>query len=203
MNIRKLHRVIGIIMMLPFFGWAITGFIFFIKPGYEGAYDLLQIKTYPINDSITVPSNPSWLEVKYCKTVLGNHLLVKTSKGWQQLDPSTFALRKEPTKEEIKMLMMDAFSSNPSRYGQISNINNQTAVTTTSVEVSLDWNRLSLQQKGKDTERIDSLYKIHYLQWTGINWIDKIFGLLGLTFVIILSTLGLMLQLNLKLAKKE
>ena len=37
MKIRKLHRIIGLILLLPFFGWAITGFIFFLKPGYAGA----------------------------------------------------------------------------------------------------------------------------------------------------------------------
>ena len=160
---------------------------------YEGAYDLLQVKTYPIVEPITITPNSSWLEVKYFKTVLGNHFLVKTSQGWQQLDPITLTLRKQPTNDEIKLLMMDAFSSNPSRYGQISEITNEIAITSTNVEVSLDWNRLNLQQKGKDTERIDNLYKIHYLQWTGIKLVDKILGLLGLSLVIILSSLGVIL----------
>lgn len=49
MKTRKLHRVIGLVMLLPLFGWAITGFIFFLKPGYEGAYELLQLKTYSVD----------------------------------------------------------------------------------------------------------------------------------------------------------
>jgi uncharacterized iron-regulated membrane protein len=41
MRVRNLHRIIGIALLLPFFGWAITGMVFFIKPGYAGAYEIL------------------------------------------------------------------------------------------------------------------------------------------------------------------
>ena len=79
MKTRKLHRVIGLVMLLPLFGWALTGFIFFVKPGYEGAYELLQPKTYPMGDEkIAVTPDASWLEFRCFKTILGNHLLVRT-----------------------------------------------------------------------------------------------------------------------------
>lgn len=181
-------------MLLPLFGWAITGFIFFVKPGYEGAYELLQPKMYPMaSDNIAVTPDPSWLEFRYLKTILGNHLLVRTSQGWQHLDPSTLVVRAKPTDDDIKKLLQDAFSANPERYGQVSTIEGTTATTTTNVKVALNWNRLSLQQTGKDTDRIDWLYKIHYLQWTGVKWLDRVLGMLGLALVIILSLLGLML----------
>jgi hypothetical protein len=54
----------------------------------------------------------------------------------------------------------------------------------------LDWNKLSLFQRGKDTDRIDLLYKIHYLQWTGIKPLDKVLGMLGILLVLALSALG-------------
>lgn len=185
-------------MLLPLFGWAITGFIFFLKPGYQGAYELLTIKTYPIDEPININPKLNWLEVKYFKTILGNHLLVKTSEGWQHLDPITLSVKQMPTENEIKALVIDAFSLNPNRYGQILSISKQAVVTDTSVTVSLDWNRLSLQQTGKDTSFIDSLYKIHYLQWTGIKLLDQILGLLGLILIIFLSSLGIILQINTK-----
>ena len=59
MTLRKLHRLVGIVMLLPFVGWAITGAIFFIKPGYGGAYEALAIKTYPIETTVTLPSSTS------------------------------------------------------------------------------------------------------------------------------------------------
>ena len=36
MTIRRVHRMIGVTMLLPFVGWAMTGFIFFVKPGLRG-----------------------------------------------------------------------------------------------------------------------------------------------------------------------
>jgi hypothetical protein len=69
-------------------------------------------------------------------------------------------------------------------------VSSGTIRTDTGVEVTLDWNRLSLQQHGADTDRIDRLYKIHYLQWTGQKSVDKILGLAGLTLLVVLSILG-------------
>jgi hypothetical protein len=184
-------------MLLPFFGWAITGFVFFVKPGYEGAYELLQPKTYPMDgEQIALTPDPSWLEFRYFRTILGNHLIVRTAQGWQHLDPVTLAVRTKPTDDEIKTLLLDAFSVNPGRYGQVSAFEGGTATTTTNVRVALNWNRLSLQQTGKDTDRIDWLYKIHYLQWTGVKWVDRILGMLGLALIVILSFLGLILLLK-------
>jgi hypothetical protein len=202
MTIRKLHRVIGILMLLPLLGWCVTGFVFFIKPGYEGAYELLQPKTYPLDGPLAITPDPSWLEVRYLRTVIGNHLLVRTAQGWQHLDPTTRNLKNKPTSDEVRALMLDAFSLNPARYGQLSNVTGETATTNTDVRVTLNWNRLSLQQTGKDTDRIDRLYKIHYLQWTGVKWVDRILGITGLTLIAVLSLLGLMIGLNLKLTKR-
>lgn len=193
MSIRKLHRIIGIILLLPFLGWAITGFIFFIKPGYAGAYETLAPKTYPLNASLTINAAPDWLEARYLKTVLGEHLLVRTEKGWQHLNPQTLQEKSAPTADEIRLLLNDAFAGNPQRYGNLTEIGEKTARTDTGVEITFDWNRLSLTQKGRDTERIDFFYKIHYLQWTGVEYIDKPLGFIGLALVLLLTFLGVML----------
>ena len=203
MKARKLHRLIGLVMLLPLLGWAGTGLVFFIKPGYQGAYELLQPKAYPVDKQVVITPQPSWLEFRYLRTVLGDHLLVRTTPGWQHLDPATLALRKTPTADEINRLLLDAFATNPTRYGQITQINNNVATTSTNVQIVVDWNRLSLQQRGRDTERIDWLYKIHYLQWTGVKWFDRAIGILGITCITILSILGLRLGLNLKAVKRE
>ena len=72
-------------MLLPLVGWCVTGFVFFIKPGYEGAYELLQPKTYPLDGPLAITPDPSWLELRYLKTIIGNHLLVRTAQGWLAL----------------------------------------------------------------------------------------------------------------------
>src|SRR6185295_16198060 len=79
MRIRRLHRIIGIVLLLPFLGWAITGLIFFIKPGYEGAYEVLSPKTYSLDRAISISPDPSWLEFRYFRTILGEHLIARTN----------------------------------------------------------------------------------------------------------------------------
>jgi hypothetical protein len=87
--VRKLHRLAGIVMLLPFLGWAVTGIVFFTKPGYGAAYDAPPIKAYSLDEPIAVRADPAWREVRYLRTILGPHLLVRTGTGWRQLDPGS------------------------------------------------------------------------------------------------------------------
>src|ERR1044071_732935 len=190
MKARALHRIIGLVMLLPLIGWAITGSIFFLKPGYAGAYDTPQVKTYPLETNVALEPDPSWLEFRYMKTILGEHLLARTGQGWQHLDPHSLQPKPAPTPDEIRALLADALATNPSRYGHIASIEGDTAITDTDVRVTIDWNRLALAQRGADTDRIDFFYKIHYLQWTGVATVDKALGALGIALVLILSVLG-------------
>ena len=190
MTTRSLHRLIGLVMLLPFIGWALTGAFFFLKPGYGGAYEMLPVKTYPIESNISLQPDPSCTEIRLIKTILGEHLLARTAKGWMNLDPQTRAPKPEPSADDLEALLLDAFSSNPGRYGKVVSISGNRATTDTGVRVQLDWNRLALTQTGKDTDRIDALYKVHYLQWTGIASVDKVLGALGILLVLALSLLG-------------
>jgi hypothetical protein len=190
---RSLHRLLGILMLLPFIGWSLTGAIFFLKPGYAGAYDIPQVKTYPLTEQTKIKADPAWLEMRLLKTVLGEHLLVRNAEGWQHLDPVTRQLKAPPTDDEMRQLLSEALQTNPERYGNIASINGNTATTNTGVRVTLNWQRLTLTQTGKDTDRIDMLYKIHYLQWTGIPGIDKVLGAVGIAFILLLSFLGVRL----------
>ena len=190
MTTRTLHRVIGIILLIPFVCWALTGLVFFIKPGYAGAYEVLTPKLYPLNNQLHVSEVPNWLEVRYLRTILGDHLLVRTESGWMNLNPNDKRPWRAATEEETRKLVQDAISVNPNRYGHVVLVNGDTVTTDTGVAITIDWNRMSLQQTGKDTKRIDSLYRIHYLQWTGVKSIDRIVGFVGITLVLVLTGLG-------------
>lgn len=190
MKTRTLHRIVGLVMLLPLIGWAVTGAIFFLKPGYAGAYESLPVKTYPLATSIALEPNPAWLEVRVVKTILGEHLLARTAAGWQQLDPRSLQPKPAPAEDQLRALLADALAINPARYGQIATVEGNAATTDTGVQVTLDWNRLALSQRGKDTDRIDFFYRIHYLQWTGIAALDKALGALGIALVLSLSLLG-------------
>jgi hypothetical protein len=190
MKARTLHRLIGLIMLLPLIGWAVTGAVFFLKPGYAGAYDILQIKTYPLDADVQIKSQPDWLEARLIKTILGEHLLVRTAEGARHLDPRTLETKPQPTEDEMRRLVADTFQLNPARYGQIAVVSGNTATTDTGVRVTLNWERMTLAQRGADTDRIDTLYKIHYLQWTGLPGFDKVLGAIGIALVLLLSLLG-------------
>lgn len=190
MKTRKLHRLLGIVLMLPFIGWSVTGLIFFIKPGYSDAYAMLAPKTYPLEKAVSVEPREGWLEFRYVKTVLGEHLLARTENGWQQLDPESLQPIAAPDEDALRRLLEDAFASNPQRYGRIVEISADRALTDTGVEIGIDWNRLSLSQRGGDTRMIDGLYRIHYLQWTGIRSLDRVLGLAGLVLLMTMTALG-------------
>src|SRR5690242_17564435 len=102
---RSLHRLLGIIMLLPFIAWAVTGAIFFLKPGYASAYVIPQIKTYPLTEGTQIKADPTWLEMRLLKTILGEHLLVRTGEGWQHLDPVTRQPKAPPTEDELRQLL--------------------------------------------------------------------------------------------------
>ncbi len=194
---RRLHRIVGLILVLPMLGWAATGLVFFLKPGYGPAFASLAVRTYPLDAmQLTVPDS-SWREVRQLRTVLGLHLLVRDSTGWRQVDPETGAPRPAPDKGELRRLILDALASDSARYGTITEVESGTKVrTSTGADVVLNWDRLSFYQEGRDTRLINALYRVHYLQWTGIEQLDRVLGLLGLACITVLAGLGVWLAIR-------
>jgi hypothetical protein len=182
---RKFHRWLGILLVLPCIVWALTGFLFHWKPGWSEAYSSLPIKQYTLQD------DRDWLETRRLKTILGEHLLVRTEAGWLQWDQHADAPRAEPDDGDKRLLLQEAIAANLDRYGEISTIDGWSATTSTGVELNLDWSSLRISQRGRDTRRIDRLYKLHYLQWTGTDLGDRFLPFLGLFSLIVLSLLGL------------
>ncbi|MBA6233812.1 MULTISPECIES: hypothetical protein [unclassified Colwellia] len=195
MKSRKIHKIIGLILVLPMLGWTLTGLIFFIKPGYSEAYEQLSLKTYPLEKSLLV-SAPDWQEAKLINTILGHHLLVKTKGKVEHLDPVSLLPKKFPTQLQYKALLEDAFLNHKERYGKIIKINGDHALTSTGVEIKLNWDRLTLNQKGNDTRLINLLYKIHYLQWTPFNGFNQLVGILGLFLLFTLTLFGVRIYIT-------
>lgn len=196
MKTRRFHRLMGLIMLLPLICWAITGTIFFIKPGYQSAYESLSVKTYPLDKSFSIPANENWQEVRLIKTILGYHLLIKTNGDSVHLNATTLKPWESPSGEQLHVLIGDAIAQNKTRYGEIDELVDNEALTNTNVRVSLDWKTLRLRQKGDDTDLINLLYKVHYLQWTPWDFINQILGIVGLVFLVVLSLLGVRLYVR-------
>ncbi|MDR7122572.1 PepSY domain-containing protein [Rheinheimera soli] len=193
---RRLHRFLGWCLILPFCIWAFTGLVFFIKPGYQAAFSYLTVKTYPISAKVQIHPQPDWQEIKLLQSVLGMHLLVKQSDGWQQLNPQDFTVRPQPADDEMQLLLQDAISVDPQRYGEQLLKTDQGYVTDTGVQIQLNWASLSLSQQGKDTELINNLYKAHYLQWIGNKSLDQVLGVLGLFLLLLTTVLGIRLLIR-------
>src|SRR4029079_9972507 len=101
-----------------------------------------------------------WREARIVRTILGTHVLARTDQGWRNLDAATLQPAPVPPHDQLLRLLEDAFTANPGRYGRVTRIVDRDARTSTGVDVTLDWDRLTLQQRGRDTARIDALYRI-------------------------------------------
>lgn len=189
-TLTRQHRLIGIVLLLPFIAWSLTGVFFLVRPGFAEAYERVPVRQYSLPSAIPVPLQPDWREVRYLRSVLGDHLVVQTDSGWQHLHAETGQAWPLPNEEDLARLLEDAFSSNPDRYGTVVAVNGSQARTDTGVNVEINWNTLAISQNGRDTRWIDRIYSIHYLEWTGLYWTDRILGLGGLTLLIYMTYTG-------------
>lgn len=205
---RKCHRYIGLVMLIPMITWALTGLVFFIKPGYSGAYEMLTLKTYPLTQSLTIAPGKNWQEARLVKSIIGEHLLVKSSGKLLHLNAVTLTAMPAPKDAQLSQLFEDTIAHNIARYGSVktieSNIENNadtpvataTAITSNNITLSLNWQNLTFTQRGSDRALINLLYKVHYLQWTPWAFANQVLGILGLILLISLSVLGIKVYLN-------
>ncbi len=187
----SLHSKLGLLLCIPLLLWAVTGLVFLLKPGYGDAYDQLAVKRYDLERGIHYPGEGSWREVTLIRTVLGYHFLVFDGRDWKNIDALTLEEASPPEPQRLRQLVADAISADPERYGNIVRIQGNEVFTDTHVRISLDWNTLTLRQEGRDTRIINSLYKIHYLQWLGFPGVNTVFGAVGLALLAALTILGL------------
>lgn len=181
--LQKWHRALAWLLILPFFGWALTGLVFLLRPGYEQAYQVIKIPTYPFSTVELELPESEYLEVRQFKTVLGTHLLVHDDQGWRQLWIDTLEPRPEPNADDVQLLVEDAIRADADRYGEIAGRDGSTLVTANGVELEFDWRTMTLTQRGRDTRLIDLLYEIHYLRWTGDERVDRYLGPAGLVLL--------------------
>ena len=194
MKTRKLHKTIGLILLLPFIAWSATAVFFLIRPAYKQAYERLVVKEYPMEETFTIPANSGWEESRLLQTILGRHLLIKENGAWRHLDPKTLEPIPYPDNETLTLLLHDAFIMNPDRYGEVSSIDESRITTNTDVFITMDWNTLSFTQDGRDSRAINKVYEIHYLEWTGFYYIDKVLGLSGLFLLIYMTWTGMQMS---------
>lgn len=199
---RSFHKVLGLIMLLPFIAWSASAVFFLVRPGYDEAYERPTVQQYPAQRAYTIPVNENWLETRYFNTVLGEHLIVRQLDGWRHLHADSLQEWVLPSPAQVSLLLEEAIAANSRRYGELISVEGNQATTDTGVELSLDWTTLSISQSGRDSRWIDRIYSIHYLQWTGIELIDNFLGLAGLFLLMTITYTGTRLAIGLD-AKRQ
>jgi len=189
-------------MLLPFIAWSTSAVFFLVRPGYDEAYERPNVRQYPAQSAYTIPVNENWLETRYFNTVLGEHLIVRQLDGWRHLHADSLQEWVLPSQSQVSLLLEEAIAANARRYGELISVDGNQATTDTGVELSLDWTTLSISQSGRDSRWIDRIYSIHYLQWTGIELIDNLLGLVGLFLLMTITYTGSRLAIGLD-AKRE
>ncbi len=196
LSTRTLHRVVGLLLVLPMLAWSVTGLVFFFKPGYTDAYAPLNLRTYPL-ESVPLPQPlQQWEDLRLLRTVLGYHLLARSAEGLVHLDPVTMQPRALPAAPALAQLVDDAIATRRERYGAVVKVDGTVVTTSTGVEIAVDWANLRLSQQGADTRLINALYRVHYLQWSGSDFFNRVLGVAGLLLVATLTVLGLRVYLR-------
>lgn len=190
MKQRRVHRWLGTTLLLPFIAWSLTAMFFLLRPAYTDAYAALPLGGHELPESVVINVRPDWQELRLLHSVLGEHLLVRGSEGWQHLDAATGEPFPVPTAADLQRLLEAGFSVNPSRYGNVVSVDGWQAHTDTGVTISVDWDRFSARQSGRDTRWIDRIYAIHYLRWTGHAVVDQILGITGLLLLLYMTWSG-------------
>ena len=196
---RRVHRWLAIVLVIPLVLWSITGLLFHLKPGWSRAYDMLDPER-PAQvhiDKLVLPDGATRVEV--FSTAIGPLARVTTPKGDELYDAGTGTKRSPLPIDAAQALAVDAIGRShfASAYGTA------TRVTSTETTVTLELadgpvveagrNDGRLSQRGPDTDRIDWLYRIHYLQLTGNKTFDKILALAGLLLIWLVLIPGVVL----------
>ena len=203
MSWAKAHRWLAIVLVVLLVVWSVTGLLFHLKPGWARAYDMLSAERGgPLRPStLAAPAvvGDEVTSLQLIDTALGPLYRVTSAAGPALFDARTGARRSPLPVDDAKALVLDAIgrSAHASEYGEIvtAEVRGDTAVIALSggatVEVGLSSARMS--QRGGDTERIDWLYRIHYLQWTGNKAVDKVLAIGGLALIWAVIIPGLVL----------
>jgi hypothetical protein len=198
--LRSWHKWLGWVLVTQLILWAVTGAIFILKPGYGPAYETPKIQFLPVSardlQRVASISNTDWQGLRILKTSVGEHLLVDTAEGVKHLN--FIGEEQAPSLSVVKHLLRESIGYNPGRYGELKSIEGLVGITSTGVELTLNWQQLSIRQQGADSRLINLLYKLHYLQFTDNAFVNKTLATLALLLLVALSVFGVVISLSRK-----
>jgi hypothetical protein len=201
----RLHRWLAVVLVAPLVVWTMTGLLFHLKPGWAAAYEQLTVeRAEPLAlAAVVAPASlggaPSSLEL--FATTLGPLYRVTDATGTRLVDARTGAPRIIDA-DAARALALDAIARSPRRaaYGEVASIDltadAATVRFTGGATVTVDRATARLARGGDDTDRIDWLYRLHYLQWTGRPTVDRAVAVagIGLSWAAMIAGLGLLVR---------
>lgn len=198
---RKAHRWLAIVLVVPLIVWSITGVLFHLKPGWGRAYDMLDperpgtVSLAPITAAL---ADAPVTHLELFSTAIGPLARVTTPQGDALYDAASGTKKSPLTIDAAQALAVDAIARSPHHldYGPIVRVTSTDATVTLDlgdITVDVGRNDARISQHGADTSRIDWLYRIHYLQWTGNKVLDKILALAGLVLIWLVLIPGVVL----------
>ncbi len=201
------HRTLAIALVVLLVVWSVTGLLFHLKPGWDRAYDQLAVeRPGPLKLAAVVPASAvepaldgSPIErVTLFASQLGPLYRVSTTAGTELVDATTGKKRSPLTVPEAEALIADAVSRSPYRAAYGEQVKTEADERTVKIDfqdatVTIGRSDGRISQRGAGSDRIDWLYRIHYLQWTGNKTIDRAFAMLGLALIWAVMIPGIML----------
>lgn len=188
MSWRGVHRWLAIVLVAPLIVWSITGLLFHLKPGWGRAYDMLDVeRSGPPLHAEQLGGLPPFHKLEVFDTALGLIARETTDAGMQLID-DTGKLRSPLSVADATTLVADAIARSPHHdaygpLGEASTTADTVRFQTAHAVVEIGRTDARISQRGADTDRIDWLYRIHYLQWTGNTTIDRILAVVGLALI--------------------
>jgi hypothetical protein len=202
---RRVHRWLAIVLVIPLVVWSLTGLLFHLKPGWSRAYDQLDPArparpgAVHLERLASALAEQSITHLELFDTAIGPLARVATPRGDELYDAASGTKRSPLPIDAAQALAVDAIARSPhaSDYGAVSRVTS----TETSVRLELaagpvvevGRNDARISQRGPDTDRIDWLYRIHYLQWTGNRALDRVLAVFGLVLIWLVLIPGVVL----------
>lgn len=202
MSWSRVHRYLALVLVVPLIVWSVTGLLFHLKPGWSRAYDMLDDER-PLENAHVVPLSTVAVDgvqrLELFGTALGPLYRISTKDGTTLVDATTGAKRSPLSEADAKTLALDAVAHSREKagYGDIARTEVRDDVVRLTFSkgpiVEVGRTDARIRQHGADTARIDWLYRIHYLQWTGMKTFDKVLAIVGLLLIWLVMIPGLVL----------
>jgi uncharacterized iron-regulated membrane protein len=213
-RIAALHRWTGLALAMVLLTWTITGLLFHLKPGWSGAYEMLDPARPRAVDTGAVRPLPEVAfrvrEATGATTAITGLTLFDTALGPLYrvtvdgrppllVDAISGRVLSPLTPDHAVALATDAAgrSSHPDRYGAVdSSLASDHEVVVRfagGARVRVSRHTGAISQRGADTDRTDRLYQLHYLQLTGNPTIDRTVAVVAIAATWCLAILGIAL----------